>query len=121
MAVPRAKAGSSGLYYLEGSTTGDTTSISYTYNSDNLLTGYSTSSVGVTGPTFTLADANVDGLGRLTDANETITEIGDNSRFFQKMQNFPIFFRKTVDTISFKRYNSNSIGLLRLVWQNEDI
>ena len=94
MAVLRAKAGSSGLYYLGGSTTGDTTSISYTYNSDNLLAGYSTSSVGVTGPTFTLADANVNGLGRLADANETITEIGDNSRFFQKMQDFSYFFRK---------------------------
>ncbi len=49
------------------------------YNRDNLLQSYSTSSNGVTGPTFTLTDANVDGLGRLTDANETITEIGGNA------------------------------------------
>ncbi|MFC1677442.1 RHS repeat-associated core domain-containing protein [Planctomycetota bacterium] len=44
-----------------------------------MLQSFNTDSNGVTGPTFTLTDANVDGLGRLTDANETITETDGNS------------------------------------------
>ena len=40
-----------------------------TCNLDNLLTGFETTN----GPTFTLDSVTVDGLGRLTDANETIT------------------------------------------------
>lgn len=41
-----------------------------TYNLDNLLTGFETTN----GPMFTLNEVTVDGLGRLTDANETITK-----------------------------------------------
>ncbi len=63
-------------YYLQGTTGGNKVEIDYTYNKDSLLIGFDTTAVGVTGPTFTFNDVNVDGLGRLTDANETITNTG---------------------------------------------
>ena len=56
-------------YSLDG-TTSSTVYIDYNYNRDNLLTYFSTTG----GPTFTLNNATVDGLGRLTDANETISK-----------------------------------------------
>ena len=68
----------SGLdYYLSGSLNGDITSVNYTYNHDNLLTGYSTTG----GPTFSfdaLDSGNIDGLGRLINAAEMLTK-PDNS------------------------------------------
>ncbi len=67
------------IYRLDGKSDGNSTSISYVYNRDNMLDSFDTDSNGVIGPTFTLTDTNVDGLGRLTDANETITKIDGNS------------------------------------------
>ncbi|UCF00403.1 MAG: hypothetical protein JSV82_04890 [Planctomycetota bacterium] len=66
-------------YYLNGSVSGPNTIVTYTYNRDNMLTGYSTSSVGVTGPTFTLNNVTVDGLGRLAAAGETITNTSQSA------------------------------------------
>jgi len=57
-------------YYRDGTLDGDTTVIEYTYNLDNRLTAYSTTG----GPTFTLAKTTVDGLGRLVEADETLTK-----------------------------------------------
>ncbi|MFI4910910.1 MAG: hypothetical protein ACIAQZ_04510 [Sedimentisphaeraceae bacterium JB056] len=57
-------------YYIEGSGLGDTVAIDYDYGMQNRLTGYT-----ATGVTFSLdADGtgDVDGLGRLTGATETI-------------------------------------------------
>ncbi len=57
-------------YYLAGTTGGSTVSMDYNYNPDNMLTGFTTSG----GPTFKLENVTVDGLGRLTDADETLTK-----------------------------------------------
>lgn len=57
-------------YFLTGDPQGSTVTIDYTYNLDNLLTGFETTG----GPTFELTDVNVDGLGRLAYANETLTK-----------------------------------------------
>jgi len=56
-------------YYLDGTIGGDAVSVDYTYNLDNMLTGFTTSN----GPVFTLGNVSVDGLGRLTYASEAIT------------------------------------------------
>jgi len=58
-------------YYLSGSLMGSTVDMSYTYNRDNLLTNFTTTG----GPTFSFdADdsGDIDGLGRLVSADETI-------------------------------------------------
>jgi RHS repeat-associated protein len=66
----------SGLtYYRTGSLMGSTVRMDYSYDADNHLTGFTTTG----GPTFEFADANIDGLGRLLDANETITTVGGNT------------------------------------------
>jgi RHS repeat-associated protein len=57
-------------YYREGTLEGATTTIAYDYNLDNRLTAYSTSG----GPTFALSSVTVDGLGRLVEADETLTK-----------------------------------------------
>jgi len=60
-------------YYRNGSATGPTTSIGYGYNLDNLLTAFTTTG----GPTFTFDatdSGDIDGLGRLKNADETITK-----------------------------------------------
>ena len=57
-------------YFHDGSKTGNTTSIGYTYNLDNMLVGFATTG----GPTFTLNNVALDGLGRLKGADETITK-----------------------------------------------
>ncbi len=57
-------------YYRDGTLGGNTTAMSYTYNADNRLTGFSTTG----GPTFSLANTTVDGQGRLTEADETLTK-----------------------------------------------
>ncbi|HPD48789.1 MAG TPA: RHS repeat-associated core domain-containing protein, partial [Anaerohalosphaeraceae bacterium] len=57
-------------YYREGTLEGATTTIAYDYNLDNRLTAYSTSG----GPTFALSSVTVDGLGRLVEAEETLTK-----------------------------------------------
>lgn len=49
-------------------------SIDYTYNYDNLLTGFTTSGSGVTAPTFKMENVVVDGLGRLKAGTETLTK-----------------------------------------------
>jgi len=63
-------------------------SVDYNYNLDNLLTGYNTTSAGVTGPTFTLDDVVVDGLGRLVSAGETITEVDNVGTISYLLNNF---------------------------------
>lgn len=55
-----------------GTTTVDVNSV---YDRDNHLIGYTTYG----GPTFELRDTIIDGLGRLTDANETITKTDGNT------------------------------------------
>ncbi|MDD5011556.1 MAG: hypothetical protein PHQ00_05485, partial [Phycisphaerae bacterium] len=61
----------SGLdYYLNGSLNGSKTSVNYTYNYDNMLTGFTTAG----GPMFTLENTVIDGLGRLKSAAETLTK-----------------------------------------------
>ncbi|OHB50521.1 MAG: hypothetical protein A2Y10_18150 [Planctomycetes bacterium GWF2_41_51] len=44
--------------------------INYSYNRDNMLTGFTTTG----GPTFTMSNAEIDGLGRLLSCDEMITE-----------------------------------------------
>ena len=56
-------------YYRDGTLGGNTTAMSYTYNGDNRLTAYSTTG----GITFSLSSTTVDGLGRLIEADETLT------------------------------------------------
>ena len=63
-------------------------SVDYNYNLDNLLTGYNTTSAGVTGPAFTLDDVVVDGLGRLVSAGETITEVDNVGIISYLLNNF---------------------------------
>ena len=57
-------------YYREGTLGGNTTAMSYTYNGDNRLGAFSTTG----GVTFTLSNTTVDGLGRLIEADETLTK-----------------------------------------------
>jgi RHS repeat-associated protein len=60
-------------YYRNGSATGPTISIGYGYNPDNLLTDFTTTG----GPTFTFDatdSGDIDGLGRLKSADETISK-----------------------------------------------
>ena len=57
-------------YYRDGTLGGNTTAMSYTYNADNRLTAYSTTG----GVTFSLSNTTVDGLGRLIEADETLTK-----------------------------------------------
>ncbi len=62
-------------YYLTGDIFGSTMDISYSYNRDNLLTGFSTTG----GSTFSFdadASGDIDGLGRLVSGTETITKVG---------------------------------------------
>ncbi|MBD3353168.1 MAG: hypothetical protein GF364_16930, partial [Candidatus Lokiarchaeota archaeon] len=63
---------SSLTYYLENSADGNTITIDYQYNNDNVLTGYETTTAGFTGLAFELNDVNVDGLGRVADINEIL-------------------------------------------------
>ena len=57
-------------YYRDGTLGGNTTAMSYTYNGDNRLTAFSTTG----GVTFSLSNTTVDGLGRLIEADETLTK-----------------------------------------------
>lgn len=60
-------------YYPSGSYMGSTVNLSYSYNRDNYLTGYSTTG----GPTFSFdasQSGNIDGLGRLWGAAEVVTD-----------------------------------------------
>jgi RHS repeat-associated protein len=75
-------------YYLNGSTSGTTVSINYSYNScecqcDNHLVAFSTS--GVAGLNFSF-DAtgldDIDGLGRLKHATETVSYPGQSARTY---------------------------------------
>jgi RHS repeat-associated protein len=65
-------------YYPSGSLMGSTVDIGCTYNRDNYLTNYTTTG----GPTF-IFDADdsgdIDGLGRLISADETITQVGGST------------------------------------------
>ncbi len=63
-------------YYLEAYEGGDEVTLDYTYNLDNMLTGFTTSG----GPTFTLSNVDVDGMGRLWSADETITKADQSQR-----------------------------------------
>ena len=67
-------------YFLTGNPMGATVSIDYTYNRDNNLTGFTTTG----GPTFTLSNTTIDGLGRLWDADETVTPSYAVGRKFQE-------------------------------------
>lgn len=58
-------------YYLTGNVFATPLSVNNTYNKQNQLTAYSTNSPIVT---FSLGDMTIDGLGRLTDAVETLTK-----------------------------------------------
>jgi len=66
------------MYYRTGSEAGPTVSVDYTYNLDNYLTKFATAG----GPTYTFGGtygpqsdwAKIDGLGRLCDADETISK-----------------------------------------------
>jgi len=62
-------------YYLEGEYSGNYLNINYTYNRDNLLTGYETEAYGggVVDLEYRLFNVEVDGLGRLADACEVVT------------------------------------------------
>ena len=63
-------------YPLAGQENGPTVKLNYTHNRDNLLSSIITSSYDVTGePNYCLSDADLDGLGRLTGAEETITDL----------------------------------------------
>ena len=62
-------------YYRDGTLGGNTTAMSYTYDEDNRLTTYSTTG----GVTFSLSNTTVDGLGRLIEADETLTDPNDNT------------------------------------------
>jgi len=65
-------------YYPTGSFMGATVDMGYTYNRDNYLTTYTTSG----GPTFTFdasGSGDIDGLGRLVNADETITPVGGST------------------------------------------
>ncbi|MCD4831137.1 MAG: hypothetical protein K8R02_04930 [Anaerohalosphaeraceae bacterium] len=66
-------------YYLDGITSGGIINIDYTYNNDNLLTGFSTD--GGSGLSFMLYDTTVDGLGRLVFACEQLTKPGNQFIF----------------------------------------
>ncbi len=57
-------------YYRDGTLGGNTTAMSYAYNGDNRLTAFSTTG----GVTFSLSNTTVDGLGRLIEADETLTK-----------------------------------------------
>jgi RHS repeat-associated protein len=66
-------------YYLDGSLSGDITTIDYTYNADNYLTGYTTTG----GPTFSFDASDpcdIDGLGRLVEADEQLTMVATGTR-----------------------------------------
>lgn len=62
-------------YYKTGSLLGATVSIDYTYDLDNNLRSFTTTG----GPTFTLSDAVVDGLGRLVSADESLIGAGGST------------------------------------------
>lgn len=62
-------------YFLSGSVMGTSVSIDYTYDRENHLTGFTTSG----GPTFVLENVDVDGLGRLWYADETVTTTDGNT------------------------------------------
>jgi len=65
-------------YSLDG-TSNESVSVEYTHNHDSFITDYNTTAVGVTGPTFKLTDADIDGLGRLTYAKDTITKANQST------------------------------------------
>ena len=62
-------------YFLTGSPMGATLSIDYSYDLDNNLTGFTTTG----GPTFTLSNTTIDGLGRLLYADEAVTKNDSNT------------------------------------------
>ena len=62
-------------YFITGSQMGATVSIDYAYDLDNHLTGFTTTG----GPTFTLSDTTIDGLGRLLYADEAVTKNDSNT------------------------------------------
>jgi hypothetical protein len=66
-------------YYHEGTKEGSKTSIDYTYNKDNMLTGFNTTG----GPAFTLGNVTVDGLGRLKSGNEYITRADQGTNYHE--------------------------------------
>jgi hypothetical protein len=57
-------------YYRQGTKTGNTTSIAYSYNHDNMLTSFIIGG----GPVFSLSNVTVDSLGKLKAASEIITK-----------------------------------------------
>jgi len=62
-------------YYRTGNPLGAKVSIDYAYDLENNLRGFSTTG----GPTFSLGNTTVDGLGRLLYADETITQTDSNT------------------------------------------
>jgi len=62
-------------YYRTGNPLGAKVSIDNTYDLENNLRGFSTSG----GPTFSLGNTTVDGLGRLLYSDETITQTDSNT------------------------------------------
>ena len=93
-------------YYLDGTTTGDTVSIDYTYNAcacqcDNQLVAFSTS--GVTGLNFSFdatAAGNIDGLGRLHNCTETLTKVGGGQVSHTCTYNYDMLSRLTYAKIT---------------------
>ncbi|MBN1766614.1 MAG: RHS repeat-associated core domain-containing protein [Sedimentisphaerales bacterium] len=62
-------------YYLEGTEAGSTGVVDYDYNDDNVLSGYTTTG----GPTFSLSNVTLDGLGRLVSGDEQLTKVDDST------------------------------------------
>jgi RHS repeat-associated protein len=72
---------SSQTYYLDGTGTGDTVTVSYAYNADNQLVGYSTTG----GVDFEFEQNGnspvLDGLGRLMGCHESLYSVGNTSGY----------------------------------------
>jgi RHS repeat-associated protein len=83
-------------YYLEGYEGGDYVWINYQYNLDNMLTGFTNTG----GPTFTLGDVTVDGLGRLKEAAETIAYPGQSNRTYDLEYDYDMRSQLTDASIS---------------------
>ena len=68
-------------YYIDGVIAGDSVTLDYTFDLDNRLTGFATTnSASIPNEvTFSLSGVTVDGLGRLTDANEVLTKTDGNT------------------------------------------
>ncbi|HPS55664.1 MAG TPA: RHS repeat-associated core domain-containing protein, partial [Sedimentisphaerales bacterium] len=66
------------LYYSKDGTDTSTVYIDYSYDKDNLLTGFTTTG----GLTYSLSNVTVDGIGRLRSASETLTDTASQSKTY---------------------------------------